>query len=252
METMKELIIIKIGGVASQSLTQDFLEQVARWKKAGKDVVIVHGGGFAITAALENAGIESRKVNGQRVTELSHLPYVEEALVHQVGVGILSQLSAAGLSAHQVNLKATVLADFLDKENLGYVGQATAIDTAELERLLTDGTIPLLASLGYTADGQLLNINADYLATAVATSLKASQLILMTDVPGVLEDGQVISQLTLTDIDQKIADGIVVGGMIPKLESAAQTVQAGVGTVIITDKLIGGTKITGGAHDTSI
>ena len=103
--------------------------------------------------------------------------------------------------------------------------------------------LPVLASLGYSKDGELLNINADYLATAVAVALEAEKLVLMTDVKGVLENGVVLDSLTSTEFQEKIDQGIITGGMIPKIESAVNTVLAGVGEVLIGDNLVTGTSI---------
>ncbi|KXT75836.1 acetylglutamate kinase [Streptococcus sp. DD12] len=245
---MAEVIVIKIGGRASQQLTPAFLEQVQAWHAANKQLVLVHGGGFAITEALQQAGVNSKKVDGQRVTEKEQLPLIESALLDKVGVSIKKTLRQAGLPVIQLgsDLEQVVAASFLDQERYGYVGKVDKIERAWLDHLLDLGNIPLLASLGYSANGQLLNINADYLATAVAVALQAEELILMTDVPGVLLDGQVVAKLTSQDLDHLKTSGQITGGMIPKLESACQTAAAGVGQVRISDQLTGGTIIQKG------
>lgn len=242
---MSETIVIKIGGVASQQLGLDFLEEIKNWKEAGHRIVIVHGGGFAISKLMGQYQIPVERINGLRVTHQSEMPLVHYALVEQVGLDITTRMQDTGLDALQLksSLTKVVKADFLDKSVYGYVGQVHQIHTGFLETVLQEGFIPILASLGYSAEGEELNINADYLATAVASALAADKLILMTDVKGVLENGQMISVLDLKDIPSKIDQGIITGGMIPKIESAAKTVLAGVRQVVIGDRLSSGTII---------
>ena len=123
------------------------------------------------------------------------------------------------------------------------MGEVKNIANQTLVALLAQGKIPLIPSLGYSEQGDLLNINADYLARAVAISLGAKKLILMTDVKGVLENGQVLEHLNFVDVQKKIESCVITGGMIPKIQSAVQTVQAGVEQVIIGDNLTDGTII---------
>ena len=123
------------------------------------------------------------------------------------------------------------------------MGEVSHITNQTLVALLAQGKIPLIPSLGYSEQGYLLNINADYLARAVAISLGVKKLILMTDVKGVLENGRVLNHLNIVDVQKKIDSGVITGGMIPKIQSAVQTVQAGVEQVIIGDNLTDGTII---------
>ena len=242
---MSEIIVIKIGGVASQQLTSSFIEQLKTWKDAGKAIVIVHGGGFAINRLMEENQVPIKKVKGLRVTSQSDMKLVSQALLDIVGKDLSEKLTQSGLANLQLTsqLEQLIRADFLDKDTYGYVGEVTSIQTAPLLELLHEGKIPLLASLGYSQNGDLLNINADYLATAVAAALAAEKLILLTDVKGVLEKGQVLPELTIDQVPEKIADGVITGGMIPKIESAAKTVEAGVVQVLIGDDLTKGTLI---------
>lgn len=242
---MSKIIVIKIGGVASQQLDSSFIEQLKAWKAAGKALVIVHGGGFAINRLMEEKQVPIKKVKGLRVTSREDMTLVSHALLDIVGKDLSDRLTQAGLENLQLKsqLRQLVRADFLDKATYGYVGEVTDIDTAPLLELLKDKKIPLLASLGYSQKGDLLNINADYLATAAAAALAAEKLILLTDVKGVLENGRVLPELTIGQIPEKIAKGVITGGMIPKIESAAKTVQAGVSQVLIGDDLTKGTLI---------
>ncbi|AXQ78297.1 acetylglutamate kinase [Streptococcus chenjunshii] len=245
---MKHVIVIKIGGAAAQSLTADFLGQLNIWKEAGKALLIVHGGGFAIDRLMEENHRSVKKVNGLRVTDKADMLLVKKALTEQVGPPLAQHLNRAGLPAVTVNadLPNIVKADFLQQELYGYVGQVKEVVEEPLRNLLTKGLVPLLPSLGYSKEGELLNINADYLARAVAQAMSAEKLILMTDVPGILENGSVLASLPVSSVQEKIADATITGGMIPKVESAAQTVLAGVGEVLIGNSLNQGTVIKKG------
>ena len=240
-----EYIVIKIGGVASKQLTPEILAKLSEWQQAGQKIVIVHGGGFAINQLMEAHHIPIHKVNGLRVTSQSDMGLIKEALVDIVGKNLAGQLTTAGLSAYQVidELPDLVHADFLDQETYGFVGEVINITNQTLVELLSQVKLPLIPSLGYSEQGDLLNINADYLARAVAISLGAKKLILMTDVKGVLENGQVLNHLNIEDVQKKIDSGVITGGMIPKIQSAVQTVESGVEQVIIGDNLTDGTII---------
>lgn len=240
-----EYIVIKIGGVASKQLTPKILTKLSEWQQAGQKVVIVHGGGFAINQLMEEHDIPIHKVNGLRVTGQSDMALIKEALVDIVGKNLADELTNTGLPAYQVidELPDLVHADFLDQETYGFVGEVSHIPNQTLVALLAQGKLPLIPSLGYSEQGDLLNINADYLARAVAISLGAKKLILMTDVKGVLENGQVLEHLNLVDVQKKIDSGVITGGMIPKIQSAVQTVESGVEQVIIGDNLTDGTII---------
>lgn len=242
---MKNIIVIKIGGVASQHLSQDFVNQVKKWKEAGKQLVIVHGGGFAINKLMEDEQVPVKKINGLRVTSQSDMKLVSYALLTIVGENLVKKLNQSSIDSIQLlsDLEKVVQADFLDKETYGYVGNVSQIQTEILEKMLTNHMLPVLASIGYSKDGDMLNINADYLATAVAVALGAEKLVLMTDVKGVLENGAVLGSLSSTEFQDKIDQGIITGGMIPKIESAVNTVLAGVGEVLIGDNLVTGTSI---------
>lgn len=242
---MENIIVIKIGGVASQHLSQDFINQIKNWKEAGKQLVIVHGGGFAINKLMEEEHVPVKKIKGLRVTSQSDMKLVSYALLNIVGENLVKKLNQSSIDSIQLlsDIEKVVQADFLDKETYGYVGNVSQIQTEILEKMLANQMLPVLASIGYSKDGDMLNINADYLATAVAVALRAEKLVLMTDVKGVLENGAVLDSLSSTECQDKIDQGIITGGMIPKIESAVNTVLAGVGEVLIGDNLVTGTSI---------
>ncbi|EMC54211.1 acetylglutamate kinase [Streptococcus mutans] len=243
---MKDIIVIKIGGVASQQLSGDFFSQIKNWQDAGKQLVIVHGGGFAINKLMEENQVPVKKINGLRVTSKDDMVLVSHALLDLVGKNLQEKLRQAGVSCQQLksDIKHVVAADYLDKDTYGYVGDVTHINKRVIEEFLENRQIPIIASLGYSKEGDMLNINADYLATAVAVALAADKLILMTDVKGVLENGAVLEKITSHQVQEKIDTAVITAGMIPKIESAAKTVAAGVGQVLIGDNLLTGTLIT--------
>lgn len=245
---MKDIIVIKIGGVAAQELSPACLKQIKSWQAAGKGIVIVHGGGLAINRLMKQRQLPTRKVKGLRVTSQTDMPIIRQALMELVGQQLNKQLHHAGIDSLQLDahLGETVQADFINQAVYGYVGQVTSIKSDYLKELLDAGLVPLLASLGQTKQGQALNINADYLAAAVARELQAEKLILMTDTAGVLEKEEVLPRLLTSQVAIKIQTGIIRGGMIPKIESAVQTVLSGVGQVLIGDNLVTGTLIAEG------
>lgn len=245
---MKDVIVIKIGGRVAQKLPASFLQQLKIWQEAGKKIIIVHGGGIAIEKLMKERQLVSQKINGLRVTSQKAMFVVKTALLDGVGIQLTKQFKKANIDALQLvhHLGTVVTTDFLDYETYGYVGQVPTIHPDYLKQLLEDGMTPILACLGKTEKGEYLNINADHLATAVASSMRAEELILMTDVKGVLEDEEVLKELAVSQVRQKIETGIIKGGMIPKIESAVQTVLSGVNRVLIGDNLSTGTVIMEG------
>lgn len=241
---MKNSIVIKIGGLASQQLSQSCVKQIKQWHKEGKQIVVVHGGGFAIDKLMAEQHLSVEKIDGLRVTSKDVMKLVEYSLFQIVGPSITSSLNNAGCDSIQIksSLGKIIEADYLNQEKYGFVGQITKVHTQPLEAIMSEGMIPVIGSMG-VCDEQLLNINADYVATAIAVALKAERLILMTDVPGVKEDGTILPTLNTTQIEEKIQSGVITGGMIPKIKGASQTVQAGVETVLISDNLSRGTLI---------
>lgn len=242
---MEDVIVIKLGGIAAKKLNPEFMETLKTWKAAGKKIVIVHGGGYLIDELMSMRQLEVQKIDGLRVTTPKTVACVDKALREMMGPKLSKNLNQAGIEALQINqgLDRIVEADFLNQSVYGYVGQVTNIKTAYLCQIMEDGLIPILPSLGMTRDGQILNINADDVASHIAVALQADELIMMTDVPGVKEVGAVLSQLTVADVFAKIKTGVITGNMIPKVQGAIQAVEAGVGRVCIGQMLKGGTRI---------
>lgn len=242
---MEDVIVIKLGGIATKKLNQEFLETLKKWKSFGKKLVIVHGGGYLIDELMAMRQLEVKKIDGLRVTSKETMACVEQVLREEVGPKLTKSLNQAGLEALQIyhGLGRILEADYLNQQAYGYVGEPVQIKTDYLCQILEAGFIPILPSLGMTSDGQILNINADDVASHIAVALQAEELIMMTDVPGVKETGIVLPQLTARDVTKKIEAGVITGNMIPKVSGAVQAVEAGVGRVCIGQMLQGGTRI---------
>lgn len=234
---MSDLIIIKLGGNAATQLSPEFFAQLAAWHDAGKKVLLIHGGGPQINAWSQKFGLTPIKKAGIRVTDPQTLQVTQAVLLGVVQPQLCLALSQHGLPALGLNCTDAhlLVGDFLDQTIYGQVGAVTGVNGQALSDFLTDH-IGVLAPLAQTEDGQLLNVNADMAAAAVATALHASKLVLLTDVPGVLEQGNVVAKLTPQKAAQLIATNVITKGMQPKIEAAAHTAQV-VHEVVITDAL---------------
>jgi acetylglutamate kinase len=241
------VILIKLGG----SLLDDAARReaalraiVARWN-AGQDVVLVHGGGKHIDAALAKLGIAKKTHAGLRVTDAATLEVVVSVLAGTVNKMLVSELAklgvrAAGLSgADGATLVATKHPD-LDGVDLGHVGQVTHANVTLIKAMLTYGTLPVISSIAAGPDGTLLNVNADSAAAALAVALRAQSLRFITDVAGVLDaNGDLVPRLGVSDTKTFIDN--VSGGMKPKLQAALTALVSGVGEIVIGEE--GGTTL---------
>lgn len=249
-----QTIVVKYGGHAmgDASLALSFARDVVLLKALGLKPVIVHGGGPQIGKLLDKLGIVSEFKDGLRVTDEATMEVVEMVLSGPINKSIVRAINqaggkAVGLSGADGNLlmaeKATRTTRDPDSHieqivDLGFVGEPSAVDISVLEALLKADAdlIPVVAPVGVGADGSRYNVNADTAAGALAAALKASRLILMTDVAGVLDkQKQLIREIPAAGVGALIADGTAAGGMIPKLETAAHSVNHGVGAAVILD-----------------
>lgn len=232
-----ETIVVKIGGVASDNLTKDFFKQVKKWKDAGKQVVIVHGGGYYITEMMNRLNIPVTIENGLRVTTKQALKVTQMVLIGQVQPAITSVFQQYGFSAIGLHASCNDLiqGEFIDQEKLGYVGEVTKINSQVIEDVLASNYIPIITPLGMTIEGDWLNINADAAASKIAEALNAEELYLLTDVPGVKKDDQWLPKVSPKEIKVLKEEEIIIGGMIPKIESAMTAIFGGVGKVHITN-----------------
>jgi acetylglutamate kinase len=244
--------VIKYGGHAmgSAALAEGFARDIVLLKQVGIHPVVVHGGGPQIKAMLDRLKIKSEFVEGLRVTDSATVEIVEMVLAGSINKQIVAAIHAAGghavgLSGKDAQLiEATKLtrsrrdpgSNIEQVLDLGFVGQPVRIRTQVLEVFARTEMVPVIAPIGAGTDGHTYNINADTAAGAIAAALRARKLVLLTDVPGVLDgDGRLVSELSASKARSLIAEGTVSGGMIPKLETALAALEAGVGAVHILD-----------------
>ena len=244
---MKNIIVIKLGGIAIENLNDAFIQQIKAWHLENKKIIIVHGGGQVISDLLTKNNHSTIKIDGMRVTAKNDLPIIYDALINIVGHQLLVRLKESNLEFFQFKekIKELVSAEFLNKNIYGYVGKVKEINTMLLENILSRDIIPIITSLGVNEQGEYLNVNADHLANAIAKKLKLEKLVYMTDVPGVIEKDKTLATLTIKEAKTKIENKIITGGMIPKIESAIQTVESGVESILIANNLQKGTIIRG-------
>lgn len=242
---MKRLkVVVKIGGQGAEDPKgrKDLARQIAAICKAGHSVVVVHGGGEILTRTLERMGIATEFYQGLRVTDAATRDVammVLAGLVNKQWVADLESLKqpAIGLcggDGGMVRARKLTLSENGNQRDLGYVGRPDKVNTKILEVALRGGMIPIVASLGLSARGEFLNINADDVAAAISTALKADRLIYLTEAGGVWDaDKKLLPIVRLGDIRGMIKTGVVRDGMIPKLLSCARTLQKDVGEVDI-------------------
>jgi len=242
-------VVIKFGGSAmeNQENSRSILADIAFMECVGIQPVVVHGGGKAISRKMTEAGLQSKFVNGLRVTDKESIAVVEHVLNHEVNVEIVETLIANGAKAAGLHGPGIISAEKLKTRDakdgseidLGLVGKVVAVDINPIMACLKADIIPVITPLGRGADGQIYNINADDSATAIAVAINASKLVFLSDVPGVLRDPKktdsVISSLTRSEIEHLVSAGIIHAGMVPKIQGALSAIAAGVKKVHIID-----------------
>lgn len=232
-------VVIKLGGHAmgSHEGMQSFARDVVLMRQVGMNPVVVHGGGPMINQLLDKLGIISNFVDGKRVTDAATMEVVEMVLSGQVNNRLVQAISdqggkAVGLSGKDANLIHCKPTD----PALGLVGTPTQIDTTILRDLSDAKAIPVIAPLGMGANGETYNMNGDTAAGAIAGALRADRLLLLTDVPGVLDkEKNILTEIDVGQVPDLIADGTISGGMIPKIETATDAIHKGVRGVVILD-----------------
>ena len=232
-------VVIKYGGHAMDKpeLCTAFATDLAQLSAQDMGFVVVHGGGPQISALLKRLNIESRFENGLRVTDEATMAAVEMVLCGQVNKAVVASFAAhgaraAGISGRDGNLLRAVVKN----PALGLVGEVEAVDPALILCLLEGDVVPVVAPVANGPDGQALNINADTAAGALAGALAADYFILISDVPGVLDaEGRLITSLTRAEIEKLRAEGVITGGMIPKVESCLHALDAGCQRALILD-----------------
>jgi acetylglutamate kinase len=248
----EEIVVVKYGGHAmgEEQTARDFARDIVLLEQTAINPVVVHGGGPQIATMLKKLGIKSEFVDGLRVTDQSTVEIVEMVLAGSINKQIVGYVNAAGGKAiglcgkdgNMVQAKK-VTRTVVDPDSniekivdLGFVGEPDKVDTTVLNELIGRDMIPVLAPLATSATGGTFNVNADTFAGAIAGALKAKRLLLLTDVPGVLDkEKNLITDLSMSDARRLIADGTISGGMIPKVETCIYALEQGVEGVVIMD-----------------
>ena len=233
------VVVIKLGGhaMSSDEAMDNFARDVVLMQHVGVNPVIVHGGGPMINEMLDKLDIKSEFVNGKRVTDKATVEVVEMVLSGRVNKWIVNAINrqggrAVGLSGKDANL---MICD-QDAPELGLVGTPAEIDTGVLTTLFDANTIPVIAPLGAGRNGETLNVNGDTVAGAMAAALAADRLLLLTDVPGVMDETKtVLTDLTTTQVKDLTAAGVIAGGMIPKTQTCLDALAKGVRAAVILD-----------------
>jgi acetylglutamate kinase len=233
-------VVVKYGGNAMSDDLTLFAEDVVLLHSVGIKVVVVHGGGPQIKAMLDKLGMESKFVDGLRVTDAETLDVVRMVLVGKVNRDIVGSINAhgpiaVGVSGEDAALLQVTAAD----PALGFVGDVHDVSTDVIDRLLAEDIVPVIATIGVDPGGQSYNINADTAAGAIADALGAQKLVYLTDIEGIRRDvddpASLISTTTAKELEELIADGTVSAGMIPKVASCVAAVKGGVGHAHILD-----------------
>ncbi len=247
-----KITVIKLGGSVMEDAEalRHLLIDIVFMETVGMKPIVVHGGGAAISRAMNEANIEPRFIQGRRFTDDATLALVERVLAGEVNEHIASRIEELGGRAMPLNFSGmnnNVLfgekLQLSDEEgqpvDLGSVGQVTRVDRETLDNLTYAGQVPVIPSMCETDHGERLNVNADTAATAVATAVGAEKLVFLSDINGVRRDKQdpdsLIHSLTAKDARQLIADGSIESGMIPKVEACLETLSKGVGKIHIID-----------------
>ena len=234
----KEKIVIKYGGnvLIDRKVFNNFISDIDVLNKLGLSIIVVHGGGPRIKRELDKKKIVSRFINGLRVTDKNVINTVEEVLI-DFNCDIVSSLKKLGTEATSFHTKQDNIIEVEpEREELGFVGIPKKIKANLIEDALNKNKIPIIAPLGLGKNNQTFNINGDTAASAIAKTLKARRLILMTNVEGVYDDKKnLISEIKPFDLDNLIKWKIVEGGMIPKIENCVDAVENGVRGVVILD-----------------
>ncbi|QCX34435.1 acetylglutamate kinase [Caloramator sp. E03] len=236
-----KIIVIKYGGsiMESPSVNKSFVEDILFLKNIGIDIVIVHGGGPEISAMLKKLGIESRFVNGFRFTSKEVMEVAEMVLSGTINKRITMNLCKSGIKAigisgkdaRLIRAKKKYIYNDGKKIDIGFVGDIVKINKGFLLDLIGKDYVPIISPIGCDDEENSYNINADYAASYIAASLSAERLILLTDVDGICTDvndkNTLISSITKSEIEKLIKDGIISGGMIPKVECGIYAIENG-------------------------
>ena len=246
------IFVVKYGGHAmgDPELARDFAEDMSLLKAVGIHPVVVHGGGPQIGSMLKRLGVESRFIDGLRVTDKATAEVAEMVLAGSINKDIVASIAAAGgkavgisgkdaglVTARKVQRTERDTLQGIERHvDLGFVGEPVGVDPTILHTLSAQGFIPVVAPVAIGEDGHTYNINADTMAGAIAGAMQASRFFLLTDVPGVLsKEGELLTALDAASVARLREDGTISGGMIPKVDTCVAAVEAGVDAAVILD-----------------
>ena len=245
----RKRMVIKLGGSTLEGLNESFFENFKKFQESGAELIITHGGGPAINRELAVRGIESHALNGIRVTSEAAIDIVQSTLIGMVNPALVHELTTAGIAAIGLNGfdGQLIIADYLDKDIYGFVGEVKTVNTSLLEAIISAGVVPVIACVGSDEHGQALNINGDTVASEIALAIDADSLILVTDVSGIRINEEYQLKATPSFINQWIEEGQIYGGMIPKVQGALECLSAGIPSVqIVGESLVGTTILSEG------
>ena len=237
-----KIVVIKYGGNAmvNESLKQQVMEDIALLWLIGVKVVLVHGGGPEISSTMKKLGKQAQFVNGLRVTDKETVDIVQMVLAGKVNKDLVNLLQMKGGPAVGLSgIDGGILEATMKNESLGFVGDITKVRTQPITDLLEKGYIPVVSTVASDRQGNVYNINGDTAAAVIAGALQAERMILMTDIAGILRDkddpNSLIPDLTVGQARQLFYDGVISGGMIPKVECCIEAIEHGVKHVVIMD-----------------
>ena len=233
-----EKIVIKYGGnvLIDKKIFNNFIEDINILNKLGLSIIVVHGGGPRIKRELDKANIQTKFIRGLRVTDKNIIKIIENVLI-DFNKDIVTALKKKGLEAISINTKTNNIINVVpEKEELGFVGIPDKINIDIIKNIIDKNQIPVVAPLGLGKNNESYNINGDTAAGAIAKSLNARRLLLMTNVEGVLDrEKKLIAEISSSKILEMIKDEIITGGMIPKINTCLDAVNKGVRGVVIMD-----------------
>ena len=233
-----EKIVIKYGGnvLIDKKIFNNFIEDINILNKLGLSIVVVHGGGPRIKRELDKSNIQTKFIRGLRVTDKKIIKIIENVLI-DFNDDIVNALKAKGSNAVSINTKKNNIISIIpEKEELGFVGIPNKINTQIIDSIIDKNQIPVVAPLGLGENNEPYNINGDIAAGAIAKSLNARRLLLMTNVEGVLDkEKKLIAEISSSKILEMIREEIITGGMIPKINTCLDAVNKGVRGVVIMD-----------------
>ena len=237
-----KVVVVKYGGnsMLNEQLKQQVMQDIVLLWLIGIKVVLVHGGGPEITDIMNKLGKEPEFVDGLRVTDKESVDIVQMVLAGKVNKTLVNMLEMKGGKAMGISgMDGRLIEAEVKDERLGYVGSITKINIEPVTDLLEKGYIPVVSTVGCDEDGNTYNINGDTAAAYIAGALNAERLIMMTDIAGVLQDKDdpdtLIPEIPVSRIEKLYKDGVVTGGMIPKVECCVKAIEAGVKNVVIMD-----------------